>query len=306
MSGQLPAVAGPGQADAAVEDVHVERARGGDLVAFRELLRTHKARVFSLALRLLGQRADAEEVAQDVFLQLHGSAAADPSATHLKHWLLRTVSHRCIDRLRSAGSRPQLVPMDALPAGVEPAAPDEGYDPLVAAQVHRLLLQLAPEARAVLLLRFQEDLDPSDIATALAISMQHREEPPAPLAGIAARANGRPSMNLEQTLRVTFAPCEPAADFEDVVMARMSAAAWRASQGPRRKHGRVILLGTMLAVAAAAGMLALLAEPPAEPLAVQPVEEGAVNELPDVSQSRCFRRRPRLACPPREDCHGPG
>jgi RNA polymerase sigma-70 factor (ECF subfamily) len=171
MSAQSPAATGPGQADAAIPDGHLDRARSGDLVAFRELLRAHQARVFSLALRLLGQRGDAEEVAQDVFLQLHGALPQITSAAHLKHWLLRTVSHRCIDRLRSAGSRPQLVPMDALPAGVEPAAPEKGYDPLVAAQVHRLVLQLAPEARAVLVLRFQEDLDPSDIATALAMSI---------------------------------------------------------------------------------------------------------------------------------------
>ena len=50
----------------------LERARGGDLLAFRELLHAHKARVFSLALRFTGRRADAEELAQDVFLKLHG------------------------------------------------------------------------------------------------------------------------------------------------------------------------------------------------------------------------------------------
>jgi RNA polymerase sigma-70 factor (ECF subfamily) len=169
MSAPTSPATGPGQAEPAARDEFLERARRGDLAAFRELLRAHKARVFSLALRLLGQRADAEEVSQDVFLQLHGALSQVTSASHLKHWLLRTVSHRCIDRLRSAGSRPQLVLMDALPEGLEPAAPDERYDPLVAAQVHRLLLQLAPEARAVLLLRFQEDLDPADIATALAM-----------------------------------------------------------------------------------------------------------------------------------------
>ncbi len=150
---------------------NLERARRGDLAAFRELLRAHKARVFSIALRFTGRHADAEEVAQDVFLQLHGALAQIATAEHLKHWLLRTVSHRCIDRLRSEGSRPQLVPMDVLPEDAQVAVMEEGGDPLMVAQVQRLLLQLAPEPRAVMLLRFQEDLDPSDIATMLAMSV---------------------------------------------------------------------------------------------------------------------------------------
>jgi RNA polymerase sigma-70 factor, ECF subfamily len=149
-------------------DETLQCARRGDLPAFRELLRAHKMRVFSMALRILGNSADAEEVAQDVFLQLHGAIAPIATGEHLKHWLLRAVSHRCIDRLRSQGSRPRLVPMAALPESAQPTTAEAG-DHLAIAQVHRLLPELAPEARAVLLLRYQEDLVPSEIATVLAI-----------------------------------------------------------------------------------------------------------------------------------------
>lgn len=144
----------------------LERAQRGDLAAFRELLSANKTRVFGMALRFMGRHADAEEVAQDVFLQLHGALARITSPRHLKHWLLRAVAHRCIDRLRSDGSRPQTVPLDMVPEGAQVASSQDG-DPLAVAQVQRLLLQLAPEARAVVLLRFQEDLDQSDIATVL-------------------------------------------------------------------------------------------------------------------------------------------
>jgi RNA polymerase sigma-70 factor (ECF subfamily) len=151
-------------------DDTLERARRGELAAFRELLRTHRARVFSIALRFTGRRADAEELAQDVFLQLHGALAQIEDRGHLKHWLLRTVSHRCIDRLRSERRRPQLVSIEALDEGAD-AAPEAGGDPLADTRLRHLLLQLAPDARAVMLLRFQEDLDPSDIATVLAMSV---------------------------------------------------------------------------------------------------------------------------------------
>jgi RNA polymerase sigma-70 factor (ECF subfamily) len=149
----------------------LERARRGDLAAFRELLRLHKARVFSIALRFTGRVADAEELAQDVFLQLHGALARIDSDAHLKHWLLRTVSHRCIDRLRQERRQPQLVPIESLARGAEPEAAETGADPLARTQLRRLLRELAPDARAVMLLRFQEDLDPAEIALMLAMSV---------------------------------------------------------------------------------------------------------------------------------------
>ncbi|MEJ0099711.1 MAG: sigma-70 family RNA polymerase sigma factor [Pseudomonadota bacterium] len=149
----------------------LERARRGDLAAFRELLRAHRARVFSIALRFTGRRADAEELAQDVFLQLHGALDQIGSDAHLKHWLLRTVSHRCIDRLRSEQRQPRLVPIESLTEDQEATAPEAGHDPLADAQLRRLLRELAPDARAVVLLKFQEDLDPTDIAAVLAMSV---------------------------------------------------------------------------------------------------------------------------------------
>jgi RNA polymerase sigma-70 factor (ECF subfamily) len=153
------------------DDRVLQRAKNGDFAAFRELLRTHKSRVFSMALRLLGNNADAEEVAQDVFLQLHGALAQLSTPEHLKHWLLRAISHRCIDQLRRQGSRPRLVSIEALPEAARGSVADEGGDLLAAAQVRRLVLELSPDAQAVLLLRFQEELVPTEIATVLVMPL---------------------------------------------------------------------------------------------------------------------------------------
>jgi hypothetical protein len=84
------------------EVADLQRARAGDRPAFRRLVLVHQDRVYSLALRITGHHADAEELAQDAFLQLHGALAQVTSPDHLKHWLLRTVAHRAIDRLRQA------------------------------------------------------------------------------------------------------------------------------------------------------------------------------------------------------------
>lgn len=147
------------------------RARRGDLTAFGELLREHEARVYSVALRFTGRRADAEELTQDVFVQMHSALGRILDRDHLRRWLLRTVTHRCLNRLRDEQRRPKLVSIENMHADTEPSSADPGHDPLANARLRALLLELSPEARAVMVLRFQEDLDPSDIATVLEISV---------------------------------------------------------------------------------------------------------------------------------------
>jgi RNA polymerase sigma-70 factor (ECF subfamily) len=164
-----PAAARPDADTTAALDL--ARARAGDEQGFRALVRLHQARVFSIALRFTGRRAEAEEAAQDVFVQLHGALAQIESAAHLKHWLLRAISHRCIDRQRREKRRPRLVSIDTMHELADGAAADATGDPLAGARLRRMLLELAPDARAVLLLRFQEDLDPTEIAGALGMSV---------------------------------------------------------------------------------------------------------------------------------------
>jgi RNA polymerase sigma-70 factor (ECF subfamily) len=149
----------------------LERARRGDLAAFGELVNEHEPRVFSIALRFTGRRADAEELTQDVFVQLHGALKQMTDDRHLRRWLLRTTTHRCLNRLRDDKRRPRTLPFDAVDIAAEAAAPERESDPLLGARLRRLLLDLNPHARAVMLLRFQEDLDPAEIATVLAMSI---------------------------------------------------------------------------------------------------------------------------------------
>lgn len=146
-------------------DTWLAAARRGDLAAFASLVRLHQSRVFSVALRLCRQREDAQEVAQDAFVQLHGALSGIESPAHLKHWLLCTVTHRAIDRLRQMARRPRLAALDGIP---EVAAPEEqASDPLARRRLRNAIAMLAPDARAVIVLRFQEDLDPLEIARVL-------------------------------------------------------------------------------------------------------------------------------------------
>jgi RNA polymerase sigma-70 factor (ECF subfamily) len=130
---------------------------------FEELVREHQAMVFSMACRYLRNRALAEEIAQDVFLQLYRKLPTLESPDHVLHWLRWVTAHRLIDHSRHEKRRPQS-PLEDAP---EPAAPADSPDPLLADMLRDLVAALPENARVVMILRYQEDLDPMDIARAL-------------------------------------------------------------------------------------------------------------------------------------------
>jgi len=130
---------------------------------FEELVREHQAMVFSMACRYLRNRALAEEIAQDVFLQLYRKLPSLESQDHVVHWLRWVTAHRLIDHSRHEKRRPQS-PLDDAP---EPVASTSSTDPLLSDMLRDLVAALPENARVVMILRYQEDLDPMDIARAL-------------------------------------------------------------------------------------------------------------------------------------------
>jgi RNA polymerase sigma-70 factor (ECF subfamily) len=139
------------------------RALAGERAAFGALVRSHQRPVYSLALRMLADRHAAEDLAQEVFLQLYRSLSAVSSEAHLAFWLRKVTVHRAIDRLRRE-PRHERAPLEEaqLMAGEAHAG-----DPILERRLRSLLGLLPPAARAVVLLRYQEDLDPADIARML-------------------------------------------------------------------------------------------------------------------------------------------
>ncbi len=145
----------------------LSRALAGESAAFGALVRNHQRSVYSLALRMLSDRQKAEDLAQEVFLRLYRSLSSLGSAAHLSFWLRKVTVNGAIDRLRR-DHRHEAVPLDAVD-GFCSDAPDP--DPLLEHRLRSLLQQLPPAPRAVLLLRYQEDLEPAEIARALNMSI---------------------------------------------------------------------------------------------------------------------------------------
>ncbi len=167
MAAPAPAIALPAPTDA--RDDRDERlldaARAGDLDAFESLVRRHQRRVFGLAVHAVQDEGLAEEIAQDVFVQLHAHLAQIESSRHLAAWLRRVASHRVIDALRS-----RKTPV-ALELVGEPAVDGHPPDPLAGRLVRKALQRLSPQARLVIVMRYMEDLAPTEIAEALGMSI---------------------------------------------------------------------------------------------------------------------------------------
>jgi len=119
--------------------------------------------VYGVAYNYLHDSAMAEELAQEVFLILYRNLGKIESASHLTHWLRKVTSHRCIDFSRRHRIEVQQL-TDEMP---EPAAVLREPDPLLSSTLRRLVATLPEVPRMVVTLRYQEDLEPAEIAEML-------------------------------------------------------------------------------------------------------------------------------------------
>jgi RNA polymerase sigma-70 factor (ECF subfamily) len=147
--------------------------------SFEALVTAHQDRVYSIALRMLGDPRDAEEAAQDTFVRayraLAGYDAARIRELRLRGWLATIVLNLCrsrIGRRVAAGQRP--LSLDAAPPGtIEPVANEAGSPAAnallsdAASRWAALLLTLPPAYRSAVVLRHVDGLSYPEVATAL-------------------------------------------------------------------------------------------------------------------------------------------
>ncbi len=134
---------------------------------FAWLMKQHQAMVFSVAYHYLHNRDLAQEVAQDVFLSLHRNLASIQSPAHAAFWLRKVAVQRSIDEGRRRLRRPQV----ALEDVAEPAAAGLQGDPMLGETLRKLIATLAETPRMVMILRYQEDLDPMEISEMMEIPL---------------------------------------------------------------------------------------------------------------------------------------
>jgi RNA polymerase sigma-70 factor (ECF subfamily) len=143
---------------------------GGDEQALASLYDRYRVILFSLVLRILHSRDEAEDVLQELFLQVWKRASDfDEARGRPFTWLVTLARSRAIDRLRSLASRERAVTESARTAG-----PDEWSDAVddairseESAVVRRALAELPEDQRRALLLAYFEGLTQTEIATRL-------------------------------------------------------------------------------------------------------------------------------------------
>lgn len=143
----------------------------GDAADFAGIVRAHQGMVFSIAYHFLRDRSLAEDLAQDVFLHLHKNLKAIQSPSHLVYWLRKVTGHRCIDQARRQKLRPRISLTEYLERAPEPAARFADGDPLLAGVLRRLIARLPERSRMIVILRFQEEMEPAEIAGMLDIPL---------------------------------------------------------------------------------------------------------------------------------------
>ena len=147
------------------------RITRGDHGALAELYDRHARLVFSLALRILQNRADAEDVVQEVFTQVWSQAARyDTARGAVAAWMLMMARSRALDRLRARSLRPETVSEPRVVEEVADANARQDLQLLSAEQVESLqgALNALPVAQRVALeLAYYEGLTHAEIADRL-------------------------------------------------------------------------------------------------------------------------------------------
>lgn len=149
------------------EDKIVQRAQRGDAAAFEQLVTAYRDRVYRLALRLCGNGADADEAAQEAFLAAWKGLPNFRGESKFSTWLYQLVNHAAIDLLRrekrhAAGDMEEVDAPDSAPSPQQQAERNEQRQ-----AVRDAVLQLPPEQRQVVVLRFMEELSYEEIGAAL-------------------------------------------------------------------------------------------------------------------------------------------
>ena len=150
----------------------LERLKSGDQVAFDTIFRTHYAHLVAFGQSLLRDRSTAEDVAQDVMLELWRRRDSIAISESLRAYLLRATRNRSLNQLRHANvqkrAEPQLVGEESVNA--------TGASQLVASELRTALAaavdELPPACREVFELSRGQGLRYAEIATTLGISIK--------------------------------------------------------------------------------------------------------------------------------------
>lgn len=150
----------------------IELAGRGDAQAFNELMSSQERRMYAVALRMFGNREDAEDCMQDAMIRIFRAIGTFKAQSSFSTWVYRITMNTCLDELRRRKNKPSTSLDGLLDAGWSPSDGRDGPEQhAVRSEVRRQLgafiNELPEDMRAAIVLRDVQGLSYDDIALAL-------------------------------------------------------------------------------------------------------------------------------------------
>lgn len=152
----------------------IARCQKGDSTAFDELVAATQNSIFNIAFRILGNREDAQDVAQEVYLRVWRGLPAFRAESKFSTWLYRVVVNACLNRKRQLRGQLQLVDNENIWELLPEPAPEPLRRALRSEQNTRLWAavdSLDDKYRLVITLFYQEEMSYQEIASLLVLPL---------------------------------------------------------------------------------------------------------------------------------------
>jgi len=148
----------------------VLRAQSGDKTAFDELLKAVQQPLFRYIYRLVGERALAEDILQEVFIIVYRKIRWLENAKLFRAWAYRIASRETFRRLKKEKRWMEQVRDENFMETISVKSAEESYSPELIREIPKLIEQVSPASRAVLILHYLDEMPLSEVAEILDIS----------------------------------------------------------------------------------------------------------------------------------------
>ncbi len=159
---------------ASTDDALMAALAGGDPAAGRALVDTHLSHVLAVARRMLGDQAEAEDVAQDTFMRAWKAAKRwEPGRAKVSTWLHRIAMNQCLDRLRKKKPEPLDPDFDGPSGDPDPEAQLQQRE--LGERIDAAIQSLPERQRAAVVLSHYQHLSNGEAAEILDVSVDALE-----------------------------------------------------------------------------------------------------------------------------------
>jgi len=153
-------------------DTLIASCLGGDQIAWEQIVRQHRRKVFNIAYKFTGRHDEAEDLTQDIFLKIFKSLHTFDRRANFQTWLVSVSRNLCIDHYRSVRKERETIDRDVDAGELTPSAPGQNaYQALEQADrvelLRKAMAELPPSLREAVVKRDIQEMSYQEIADQL-------------------------------------------------------------------------------------------------------------------------------------------